>query len=88
MTTEEKINGLEHLFRKCPDVLTVLDAARWTRMSKNSIHKAINEGKLTVYTYRGKRLISKIDLIEYLAATTDDETAWQRHLLKRKSHDE
>ena len=88
MTTEEKTNGLEHLLRKCPDVLTVLEAARWTRMSKNSIHKAINEGKLTAYTYRGKRLISKIDLIEYLAATTDDETAWQKRQRERMSHDE
>ena len=88
MTNEEKINGLEHLLRKCPDVLTVLDAARWTRMSKNSIHKAINEGKLIAYTYRGKRLISKVDFIEYLAATTDDETAWQKRQRERMSHDE
>ena len=88
MTIEDKIKGLEHLFRKCPDVLTVLDAARWTRMSKNSIHAAINEGRLTAYTYRGKRLISKIDLIEYLAATTDDETAWQKRRRERNEHDE
>ena len=88
MTTEEKIKGLEHLFRKCPDVLTVLDAARWTRMSKNSIHKAINEGKLVAYAYRGKRLISKADFIDYLASTTDDETAWQRRQRERMSHDE
>ena len=88
MTTEEKIKGLEHLFRKCPDVLTVLDAARWTRMSKNSIHAAINEGKLIAYAYRGKRLISKADFIDYLAATTDDETAWQRRQRERMSHDE
>ena len=24
MTTEEKIKGLEHLLRKCPDVITAL----------------------------------------------------------------
>ena len=88
MTIEDKIKGLEHLFRKCPDVLTVLDAARWTRMSKNSIHAAINEGRLAAYTYRGKRLISKIDLIEYLAATTEDETAWQKRRRERSEHDE
>ena len=46
MTTEEKINGLEHLLRKCPDVITVLDAARLIHVSKNAIHAAINEGKL------------------------------------------
>ena len=80
MTTEEKVKGLERLFRKCPDVLTVLDAARWTRMSKNTIHALIKEGKIPAYTYRGKRLISKADFIDYLAATTDDETEWQRRI--------
>ena len=78
MTTEEKIKGLEHLLRKCPDVITALEASRLIHVSKNAIHAAINEGKLVAYAYRGKRLISKADFIEYLAATTDDETAWQR----------
>ena len=74
MTTEEKIKGLEHLLRKCPDVITALDAARLIHVSKNSIHAAINEGKLIAYAYRGKRLISKIDLIEYLADHWDDDS--------------
>ena len=88
MTTEEKIKGLEHLLRKCPDVLTVIGAANWTHMSKNTIHALINEGKLIAYQYRGAKLISKADLIDYLAATTDDETAWQRRQRERMSHDE
>ena len=46
MTTEEKIKGLEHLLRKCPDVITALDASRLIHVSKNAIHAAINEGKL------------------------------------------
>ena len=58
MTTEEKIKGLEHLLRKCPDVITALQASRLIHVSKNSIHAAINEGKLIAYAYRGKRLIS------------------------------
>ena len=45
MTTEEKTKGLEHLFRKCPDVITALEASRLIHVSKNSIHAAINEGK-------------------------------------------
>ena len=88
MTTEEKIKGLEHLLRKCPDVLTVIGAANWTHMIKNTIHALINEGKLIAYQYRGAKLISKADLIDYLAATTDDETAWQRRQRERMSHDE
>ena len=49
MTTEEKIKGLEHLLRKCPDVITALEASRLIHVSKNSIHAAINEGKLIAY---------------------------------------
>ena len=88
MTTEEKIKGLEHLLRKCPDVITALEASRLIHVSKNAIHAAINEGKLVAYAYRGKRLISKADFIDYLAATIDDETAWQRRQRERMSHDE
>ena len=87
-SVEEKIKGLEHLLRKCPDVITALQASRLIHVSKNSIHAAINEGKLIAYAYRGKRLISKADFIEYLSATTDDETAWQRRQRERMSHDE
>ena len=42
MTTEEKIKGLEHLLRKCPDVITALEASRLIHVSKNTIHAAIN----------------------------------------------
>ena len=57
-------------------------------MQQERIAAHIRQGKRTAYTYRGKRLISKIDLIEYLAATTDDETAWQKRRRERSEHDE
>ena len=87
MTTEEKIKGLEHLLRKCPDVLTVIGAANWTHMSKNTIHALIKEGKLVAYQYRGAKLISKADLIDYLAATTDEEPVWSDRFKGRSRHD-
>ena len=49
MTTEEKIKGLEHLLRKCPDVIPALEASRLIHVSKKRIHAAINEGKLIAY---------------------------------------
>lgn len=36
----------------------------------------IRQGKPTAYTYRGKRLIGKSDLLEFLAATTDEPAIW------------
>ena len=41
----------------------------------------IRQGKPTAYTYRGKRLISKVDLLEFPAATTD-ETPRRAHKIK------
>ena len=76
MTTEEKITALERLFRKCPDVLTPYGAARWMHMSKNTVYALIHEGKLPAYQYRGGFLISKADIIEYMATTTDDAPKW------------
>ena len=43
MTTEEKIKGLEHLLRKCPDVITTLEASRLIHVSKNTIHAAMSK---------------------------------------------
>ena len=42
-------------------------------MSKNTVYALIREGKLTAYRYRGGFLISKADIIDYMAAITDDE---------------
>ena len=55
MTTEEKIKGLEHLLRKCPDVITALEASRLIHVSKNSIHAAINEGGSTITSMQSPR---------------------------------
>ena len=76
MITEEKITALERLLRKCPDVLTPYGAARWMHMSKNTVYALIRDGKLTAYQYRGGYLISKADIIDYMAATTDDAPEW------------
>lgn len=87
MTTEEKQTALEHLFRKCPDVLTVIGAAKWTHMSKNTLHALIKQGKLIAYPYRGKLLISKADLIDYLVATSDDKPVWSNRFKGRSRRD-
>ena len=77
MTTEQKTNGLRRLLRDCPEVLTPIQAARWTHMSKNTVYALIHSGALPAYPYRSGFLISKSDLIDYLAAHTDDKPAWQ-----------
>ena len=80
MTNEEKTKALERLLRKCPDVLTIVSAAKWIHMSKNTIHALVKDGVLFAYKYRGSYLISKADLIDYLVATTDEEPVWEKRL--------
>lgn len=79
MAKNERITALERLFRKCPDVLTPYSAAKWLHKSKNTIYELVKEGKLVAYQYRGGYIISKADLIEYMAATTDDSTKWDKN---------
>jgi len=45
-------------------------------MSKNTVYALIREGKLNAYQYRGGFLISKADIIDYMADTTDDAPDW------------
>ena len=78
MESNERIMALERLLRKCPDMLTPLSVAKWLHTSKNTIYQLIKEEKLIAYKYRGGYLISKADLIEYLADTTDDAPKWSR----------
>ena len=87
MTIEEKVTALEHLLRKCPDVLSVIGAAKWTHMSKNTIYALIKSGQLSAYPYRGAFLVSKSDLIEYLAETSDEEPNW-KNKFKGRTHRE
>lgn len=81
MTDEEKRAGLEQLLRGCPDILTPYSAARWTHHSKNTIYKLIHKGELPAYLYHGNLLISKLDVIDYMVAHTDDEP--EQTILKR-----
>ena len=63
---------LEHLLRKCPDILTPAKAARWSPLGKNKIYELLKSGELRSFTYQGGYIISKSDLIDYLAAHCED----------------
>lgn len=77
MNAKQKTNGLHHLLRNCPDVLTPRQVASWTHHGKNTVYALIHSGELPAYRYRGGFLISKSDLIDYLAAHSDDKPDWQ-----------
>ena len=65
---------LEHLLRKCPDILTPAKAARWSPLGKNKIYELLKSGELRSFKYQGGYIISKADLIDYLAAHCEDSS--------------
>ena len=84
MTNEQRIQQLEKFYRKCPDVLHGPGRPTPDPYAQERIAAHIRQGKPTAYTYRGKRLISKIDLLEFLAATTDELAIWAGKILPRE----
>ena len=61
MTPEEKIKG-DRANPKSPMCFTVIDAEKWTHMSKNTIYTLINESKLIACQYYSTLLILKADI--------------------------
>ena len=54
---------LEHLLRKCPDILTPAKAVRWSPLGKNKIYEFLKSGELRSFKYQGGYIISEADLI-------------------------
>ena len=72
MENENRRQDLEWLLRGCPDILSPIQAARWTKKSKNTIYALLKSGELRSFVMRGAHLISKLDLIDYLLLHADD----------------
>ena len=64
---------LEHLLRKCPDILTPAKAARWSPLGKNKVYELLHSGELRSFTYQGGYVISKADHSDYLAQHCEDD---------------
>ena len=75
MTKEEKIIELERMLRKCPNILTPAKVYKWSPFGKNKTYELIKSGELRAFVYQNSYIISKTDLIEYLAEHSDDKPA-------------
>ncbi len=42
---------LEHLLRKCPNILTPAKAAKWSPLGKNKIYELLKSGELRSFKY-------------------------------------
>ena len=74
MTKEEKIVELNRMLRNCPEILTPIKASRFSPFGTNKLYDLIKKKELQAFVYQGSYIIAKIDLIEYLAEHSDDES--------------
>ena len=73
MTREEKIIELERMFKNCPDMLSPIKVSRWTPFGKNRVYELIKSKELKSFIYQGAYMISKVDLLEYLADHSEEQ---------------
>ena len=73
MTRDKKQAALMLLFRELPEILTPIQIARALHQSKNLIYEKLKEKDLPGYIVRGRYLIAKADLIEYIIEHGDEE---------------
>lgn len=73
MTKEEKIIQLTRMLREAPEIMTPIKVSRFSPFGKNHVYELIKTGELRSFVYRQSYIISKSDLIEYLAEHSDDK---------------
>lgn len=72
MTKEQKIAAFERMLRRAPEILTPKKVCSFSPLSKNKVYELIKTKELRSFVYRGGYIVSKADLIEYLADHCDD----------------
>ena len=74
MNKEEQRKEIERMLRGCPDILTPAKVVNWSPFGKNTVYELLQSGELRSFTYCGKYIVAKADLIDYLVEHCDDDT--------------
>ncbi len=82
MTKEEKISELERMLRKCPEMLTPKKVCHWSPLGRNRVYELIKSKELRSFIFQGSYIITKDDLIDYLAEHSEDDSP--KHYAVRK----
>lgn len=64
---------LERMFKNCPEMLSPIKVSRWTPLGKNRVYELIKSKELKSFIYQGAYMISKVDLLEYLADHSEEQ---------------
>lgn len=85
MNKEEKRKELERMLKRCPNILSPIKVAKWVPFGRNRVYELIHSGELRSFVYQGGYIVSKDDLLDYLAEHCNDEP--NRYIM-RESKDE
>ena len=86
MNREEKIIELRRMLKNLPEVMCPLKASRNIPIGKNRLYELIKTKSLRSFVYQGSYIISKDDLIEYLADHCEDESRKNYKIIKKGNH--
>ena len=73
MTREEKIAELERMLSHAPKIMSPAQVIRCSPYGRNKIYQMIKDKEIRSFIYQGRYIITKIDLIEFLADTCDKQ---------------
>lgn len=71
MTHEEKIAELRRMLSDIPEILSPAEASRCSPYGKNKIYELIKTKELPAFTFQGKYILAKKDLIECIVRNSD-----------------
>ena len=71
MTREEKIKAFERMLTRAPEIMTPGQVIKFSPFGKNKVYKLLKDNELPSLIFQGHYIISKDDLIEYLADSCD-----------------
>ena len=73
-TREERIEALERMLRKAPDIMSPQMVIEFAPFGKNKVYEILKNKELKAYRYNNTHIIAKVDFIEYLADHCEDES--------------
>lgn len=74
MNKDEQRQEIERMLKGCPDILTPAKIVNWSPFGRNRVYELLKSGELRSFSYCGKYIVSKIDLIDYLVEHCDDDS--------------
>lgn len=74
MNKDEQRQEIERMLKGCPDILNPAKIVNWSPFGRNRVYELLKSGELRSFSYCGKYIVSKIDLIDYLIEHCDDDS--------------